>query len=159
MIALRLRQLADDCDERARNSPMAQAMFSGIARTARIAAGSPELDSTSRRAAFECLAAMANLARWFDGENGVSVDDQLDSLPLDRFKPAVFLAPPADRRSEIPLEALNPRQLAEHFTMNERTARRTIERAMRRGLPGFYREGRYWRAEPSAFEAIRGLEG
>lgn len=154
--AIRLRDLANDCEERARLSSNddARGLYRLAARNARNAASAGYLTADQRRAELSALAAVAGLARWHDGEPEsapfVRPSEGLSNSYLP--KSADLLPLPADKGSE---SALNARQLASLYPVNERTARRAIERGVIKGLPGFYRSGWQWLADREAFERVQ----
>jgi hypothetical protein len=144
----RLRQLADDCEERARRSR------SGNARNLY------QLAASECRSALimhpgrlpETLAAMtaqSMLARWYDGEDVPEFG--IAPLQPDRAL-AHQSAPTAPTR---PPHALTARQLAATAGMTERGALKRIVHAFHRGMAGFYRDGRRWFAEREAFDQFR----
>jgi hypothetical protein len=144
----RLRQLADDCEERARRSRSgdARSLYQLAARECRFAL------STNARRFPETLAAMsaqAMLARWYDGED---VDEFGTAPPPPALASDEQSSPAGPRR---PLHALKPRQLATLAGMSERGALKRIVHAFHQGLPGFYCCGRRWFADQDAFEQFR----
>jgi hypothetical protein len=148
-----LRRLADDCEERARRTDSAEARSSyhGAARAARMAIRMGYAGDMAK--SLRVASAMAALARCHEGEEIERVAMAAPPLPT----PSPFSLPPVDET--LPSAALNARQLALMHGMPERTARRTIERGMRKGRPGFYRRGCHWYAEEQAFHAMRRTGG
>lgn len=135
MIPLRLREFADDCEERS-------CILREAARRARLASIDPTLSSDDRAACLDELRHFVGSMLAFPESASNAFND---NSTLERS--------PADRISEVPPEALNPRQLGELYGLNERTVRRSIERGYRRGLPGYFHQGCHWYAEPELFQA------
>lgn len=160
LIQTRLRQLADDCEERARRAHTGEArsLYHRAASDARRATRDRCLGDDGRRAALIAAAAQADWAGWYEGEsfldpqNSDFVSAMLDNPSTMPAKPLDIRDLPTDNLSVLPPDALNARQLADRLGMGERTARRAIERHWRKGWPGFYRDGRRWYAEPDAFD-------
>lgn len=157
MILLRLRQLADNYEERARRSHNADArnLYHLAARDARIAASGRRMGEDALRATLSDIEILAAVARRYDGERVDGYD-----LPPVEFATRAAVGP---SRSGIvsarPPDALNARQLGQLRGIPERTARRVIERGCRHQWPGFYREGgarAYWFADLDAFDRSRG---
>lgn len=94
------------------------------------------------------MVSQAEVARWYEGEDVFA----LAPLPtLPRLATSQEPSPPP----QLPPGLLNAKALADRFSIAERTARRTIERGVMRGLPGFYRDGCHLLAEADAFERLR----
>ena len=146
----RLRQLADDCEERARRTNgEARNLFHLAAREARNRAGARHLGDIERREALEAIKGFALFVRWLDGEAVPEIG------PL-RLPELVQPAPvPQSALPPIVGTLRNARQLGEAFGMSERGARKAIERGLRRNLAGFYRHGAKLLAEPEAFAQVR----
>jgi hypothetical protein len=145
----RARELADDCEERARRSMVngeARALYHLVAREARRLSVAPHLGEGDCREALAALTALARVARWYDGEGFAD--------PLPAYQPAPALPLPEPPRP-IAGELLNAAQLAAMFGMGERGARKAIERGYSRGLAGFHRHGALWFAEREAFAKFR----
>ena len=157
LVCHRLRQLADNYEERARRSHNADArsLYHLAARDARIAASGRGMGDDVLRATLIHIEELAAVARRYDGERVDGYD-----LPPVEFATRAAVAP---SRSAIvsarPPDALNARQLGQLRGIPERTARRAIERGCRYQWPGFYREGgarAYWFADLDAFDQSRG---
>lgn len=151
-----LRNLANDCEERARRSscrPDARGMYHRTARDARDAAGMRHLDHSELQAALDAALAFTRFAACLNG-------DALPEAPehalaregarlVTRDAQTVIAAP------SVPDSAVNARQLSARFGVPERTARRTIARLACQGVPGFYSiangERTRWLADPDAF--------
>ena len=173
MILLRLRQLADNCEERARRSHNADArnLYHLAARDARIAASGRGMGEDVLRATLIHIEELAAVARRYDGEEITSPDllsagfvpKQPVFVPLQFGECAaanIYLTGAPETLSHArPPDALNARQLGQLRDIPERTARRAIERGCRHQWPGFYREGgarAYWFADLDAFDRSRG---
>lgn len=147
----RLRRLADDMEEMGRRSRKgeAKAIYFRAADDARSAIRARHVDVHGLLLVLAACNAQANLAAWLDGGDAIapigapveSVEAKSGSAGCNR--PAAPI---------VPVEALNARQIADRLGIGERRARRIIERCVKRGLPGFYRDGCHWFAEVSAFE-------
>lgn len=162
MTASRLKQLADDCEERARLSRNADArgLYHLAATQARMREAGRHWSDLDRRDATDALSALVKAARWLDGEcitdilsegkshSMADLRSYSGSLPSLSNFPLTQSPSPAP---PVPSSAFNARQLAERFSVPERTARYRIEQAVRRGRAGFYRDGCRWYAEPLAF--------
>lgn len=151
---IRLRQLANDCEERARgdDNALAVSALGWIARQARQAAMAPHLALAERAEALEFLSEFAHVARRYCGGFDESVRPMLDCVDSDWHNSADYRPLPPDNVSVL-ASALPAGKIASLFGLNDRTARRAIEKGKRLGLPGFYCEGRYWFAERDAFAA------
>lgn len=143
MIPVRLRQLANDCEERARLTinDNAHDLYRLAARDARQGAAAAHLGSDQRGAVLAAMSDLARLARWYDG---APESDQASDRSDDPEQCAPLIAD----------ELLNARQLCATYGMSENGARKAIERGLRRGLVGFYRDGALWLAERGAFASI-----
>ncbi|HUE80288.1 MAG TPA: hypothetical protein VMN38_11750 [Sphingomicrobium sp.] len=150
----RLSDFADDCEAWARLSCTADArgLFHRIAADARETARGRYLGEEGFRLALEAAKAQAAFAAWHSG--AVDVAPEWGRVASDRAVPHAN-APGVRLRPLRPPGALNACRLAELYGMNERSARRAIERGACSGLPGFYRDGCHWFAEPQAFERAR----
>lgn len=138
----RLCQMADDCEERARLSDSADArsLFHRAATDARLIARTPCIAEDGLRLALERTTSEARFAAWLSGdalpETPTSPAQCTPTFEGHRPQPDA-VSRPSD--SPAPPEgAMIARQLAETFGVPERTARRAIERGVRKGLPGFY---------------------
>lgn len=143
----KLRRLADDCEERARiasEGSKARGLLHEAARDARRAGSTRHTSEAELQAALQAMEALAQAARWYDGEI------IYPAMPAQPERPSPAIAEPIFRR-----DVLNARQLAELYGMSERGARKAIERGVDRALPGYYRDGCHLYAEPEAFEADR----
>lgn len=154
----RLRQLADSWEQSAAQSdnPDARSRYHKAAAEARMSARDPHLTETGLQMAIAAATAQARFAAWLDGE---AIEPATGTLePAWPCRPYLPTPAPKDRPTEAgtPPNAMNARQLAERFGIVERTARRAIERGVRKGWPGFYRDGCHWYAEPAAFDRARG---
>ncbi|MEZ5688742.1 MAG: hypothetical protein R3E21_08185 [Caenibius sp.] len=155
----RLRQLADDCQERARlaNDADARSQYHCVAKDARLFARMPHMGEEGLKRALVSVGASMAVAAWLDGD---TLPDAHTS-PLESIRPLNGHRPPPAPQTTLsespapPADALNARQLASLLSMPERSARRAIERGVRKGLPGFYRDGRRWYARRDAFERLR----
>lgn len=134
MIPLRLREFADDCEERSR-------ILREAAQRARLASIDPTLSSDDRAACLDELRHFVGsmLAYPESATNALNDNNALESSPADRI-------------SVAGADALGTKRLAQLFGMDDRNVRRAIERAVHRGLPGFYKAGSEWRADREAFE-------
>ena len=140
---VQLRSLANDCEERARltSNQEAERIYRTIARLARATALAPDLASDERRACLVELRKGLEFARWLVGEKSA------ERLPKHETQPTHSVAP----------DALNARQLAELFGLNERTVRNQIDYGNRCGWPGHFRVGCHLYALPSAIAHRNGL--
>lgn len=146
----RLRQLADDCEERARRTNgEARNLFHLAAREARNRAGARHLGEIERREALEAIKGFALFVRWLDGEAVPEISPM--RLP-ELVQPA-----PVPQPALPPLVGtlLNARQLGEVFGLSECGARKAIKRGLRRNLAGFHRDGALFFAEREAFAKMR----
>lgn len=132
--AIQLRWRANDWQERARHLQEAS-------RLARAASNDPTLSSAERRAYLDELEQSVGSMLALPEIVSKAVNDNI-SLDVS----------PADNISEASAGALGTARLAQLFGMDDRNVRRAIERAVHRGLPGFYKAGSEWRADLEAFE-------
>lgn len=146
-----LRSHADDMEERARKSgnTKARALYWRAADDARSALRTPHIDEHGLRCVLAATIAQAGWAAWCEGIYSTGpLDSPVESVET-KFSVVESNSPLAPI---VPVEALNARQIADRLGIGERRARRIIERCVKRGLPGFYRDGCHWFAEVSAFE-------
>lgn len=168
MIRQRLRQLADDCEERARRSRNADArsLYHRAAKDARQAYATSHLSEGELHDYLQAMNAQALLARWYDGSEWDSSPDKLSAgfAPFQSVMVCTKSAPanidltgaPGTPIDACPPDAMNARQIGQLCGIPERTARRAIERGWGNRWPGFYRKGRYGFAELDAFNRLRG---
>ena len=175
MIRERLRQLANDCEERARGTRDSHArnLYHRAATDARHAHATRHLSDGELQVYWQAMNAQAMLAQWYDGSEFDASPDKLSAgfmptisvsyasaIPLaniDLTEPVIVTQNAAVL--SCPPDAMNPRQLGELCGIPERTARRAIERGWRNRWHGFFREGgarAYWFAELDAFTRSRG---
>lgn len=144
-----VRRLADECEERARWSPvgsLARSLLNLGSAQARQAAANRHYSEEDLQAVHRFASAMLAI----QGENS-------GYIALQARQGAQVAAPvsvPTQRHN-----ALNARQLSSLFGMSERGARGAIERGVRRGLEGFFRDGALWLAERDAFGRMRAAKG
>ncbi len=158
-LPLRLRQLANGCEEQAyrANDRDAQVILAIVARKARSAASSPHLSIEGRQTWLTSLSDLSSLALWLDSA-GIAGPVS----PVVRSSDAApricrdFRSSPADSLSEdaIGADVLKVSELAARFGISERGARKAIERAASQNRAGFYRIGGLWFADPQAFAGV-----
>ena len=142
-----LHRLAEQCEQRARacDGDEARGRFNRAAADARRDATARYISPDGLRLAYDAADAQARFAAWCDGDR-----------PAPDVAPSIAPAPPP--AIQVPArspDARRPRQLGALFGMSERGALKRITHAFHRGVPGFYRDGRRWFAEPAAFEQFR----
>lgn len=153
---LLLRQLGNDCEERAHGTgdQDARAILAIVARKARMAAMSPHLSIEGRRAWLASLSDLSSLALWLEDAGITGTVSPFVRQSLENHRTSLENpASPADSLSVTGESALTAAQLASALCINERTVRRAIEQGAAKGLPGFYRDGWRWLADRDAFEA------
>lgn len=146
-IRQRLRSFADDCDQRASQArnPQARGFFHLAARNARQAMAG--WYGGDRRKAVVAMEGLRLAAQWIEDP-----DAQLEGAEVARVSTTAGASIP---EAPKPPRGLKPSALAELAGMTERGARKRIVHCYHRGLPGFYRTGRRWFAEPEAFAQFR----
>lgn len=136
----------------------ARGQYHAAAADARRAITDRYLGDEGRRLALAAAVAKAQLAAWYDGDAIEARCESVQGLQALAAHQTPASSPSCSSESPTPpSDSLNPRQLAELTGVNERTARRTIERAVHKRIPGFYRDGWQWRAMPDAFARMRGV--
>lgn len=134
---IQLRWLANECDQLAtQTSGDAGKLLAIVSRHARQTAMAPNLTPDQRRDYLNRLRALTSCARWFAG-----LDETNHNAPA--------IAAPAI--TPAPAGLLGSSELAKAFGLSDRHVRRVIGEAMAKGLPGFYRDGWRWQADPVAF--------
>jgi hypothetical protein len=160
-----LRSLANDCRERCRiaDSEMARLLLNDAARQCEILARDRFASISALQRKLVTMQVQAHVARCHEGEeiefplqapaslSGREGGDHLHHRPQP--SPAAPSAP-----ARPPDSAVNASKLSERFGVPERTARRTIERLVCQGRPGFYGiangERTRWLADPEAFARV-----
>jgi hypothetical protein len=143
----RLCAFADDCEARARQAITGEAKssYQRAAIAARRDAGALHIGERGMELALAAARATSDFARYLDGET----IDARPSVPIVDAPQTVRQEAPPTRRG------LNARQLARLVGMSERGALKRIVHGFDRDLPGFYRDGRRWFADPAAFDQFR----
>lgn len=167
MIRDRLRQFADDCEERARGTRHGHArnLYHHSATTARLAANRRGAGDDCLGRTLQAMKAQAMLAQWYDGSEPDATPDILSG----GFAPALSVSagdrirlanidltnPPEKHLAACPPDALDVAELAHLFAMSKRGAREAIRRNAEAGRSGFYRDGWRWFADREAFARAR----
>jgi hypothetical protein len=148
----RLRSIADDCGELASQQACpgeARGLLHLIAHKADEAM--TRWYGSDPRKAVVALEAGRKFAQWMADPDTLAIT--VGGGPQERAVPSI--AEPRPTPPPRPLDTLNARQLAGPWNMSTRQALRVVEHGLRRGLDGFYKEGRYAYARREAFDQLR----